>query len=480
MKDRSQEIFGNRMSRSTVRKAEKNRRALMRKFGDDALVGYPLGLTANTVLSPLGVKNVTVGEGEALDPSRAIVIGNIRMGFGHYRIAMAIASAASARGYTPCWMDFASNDASGSKIIRHLNSLYSMGSRLSQKSKLFNKFYWEPLNSEGFRKLTYNASDQKMTELMAPLCAGLPQSIPFAGTHTWTTQAAVHAGLTNVANVICDNWPMALHLAEGSTHFVQTPSAYTGYRLLNGMTKEPTSCPMPASAIRFAGHYIDHEFVANLDADTDRRMERIRNGKARRILLTVGGAGAQGELYKRIIAEAAPYVKAGKAVLFVNTGDHKGVNREILSHLTSLGLDAKEFFDDWNATSRFCGDALSSDVKGAYIFNHSDIFAAVYCTNLLIRASDVMITKPSELAFYPVPKIMVKRIGGHEAWGAIRSAEVGDGTIEIPATEQAVQVMKLMLDENDLLSLYNESILKQKSIGTYDGAYRVIDHLTQR
>ena len=163
MKDRSQEIFGNRMSRSTVRKAEKNRRALMRKFGDDALVGYPLGLTANTVLSPLGVKNVTVGEGEALDPSRAIVIGNIRMGFGHYRIAMAIASAASARGYTPCWMDFASNDASGSKIIRHLNSLYSMGSRLSQKSKLFNKFYWEPLNSEGFRKLTYNASDQKMT-----------------------------------------------------------------------------------------------------------------------------------------------------------------------------------------------------------------------------------------------------------------------------------------------------------------------------
>ncbi len=43
---------------------------------------------------------------------------------------------------------------------------------------------------------------------------------------------------------------------------------------------------------------------------------------------------------------------------------------------------------------------------------------------------NVLVTKPSELAFYPVPKLFIKRVGGHEQWGAIHSAEIGDGTLE--------------------------------------------------
>ncbi len=48
-----------------------------------------------------------------------------------------------------------------------------------------------------------------------------------------------------------------------------------------------------------------------------------------------------------------------------------------------------------------------------------------------MRVMDVIITKSSELAFYPVPKIMYERVGGHEMWGAIRNAELGDGTVEV-------------------------------------------------
>jgi len=55
-------------------------------------------------------------------------------------------------------------------VLEKLNGLYSFGSRLSQKSALFNRLYWEPLNSEGFRKLSYNAVDQKVSELMATPC----------------------------------------------------------------------------------------------------------------------------------------------------------------------------------------------------------------------------------------------------------------------------------------------------------------------
>ena len=67
----------------------------------------------------------------------------------------------------------------------------------------------------------------------------------------------------------------------------------------------------------------------------------------------------------------------------------------------------------------------------------NNTFHAVYATNYLMRAMDVMITKPSELAFYPVPKIFNAGVGGHEMWGAIRAAEIGDSTVEtrtIPQT----------------------------------------------
>ena len=61
-------------------------------------------------------------------PEKAVVVGNIRMGFGHYRISIAIASCAKALGYTPVWMDLASFDATGSKMIHDQNNLYSLAS----------------------------------------------------------------------------------------------------------------------------------------------------------------------------------------------------------------------------------------------------------------------------------------------------------------------------------------------------------------
>ncbi len=74
------------------------------------------------------------------DTEKGIIVGNIRMGFGHYRISIAMASAAHALGYTPYWMDLNSYPTTTcTKVISAQNDLYSMGSRLSQKSRLFNK-----------------------------------------------------------------------------------------------------------------------------------------------------------------------------------------------------------------------------------------------------------------------------------------------------------------------------------------------------
>jgi hypothetical protein len=478
--ERWKTIFSNPVSPSTIRKAERAKQKYIKKFGDDANCSYVYQLETNDVLGPLfGVKTIKVTEGgvmgEILDREKGILIGNIRMGFGHYRISMAMASAAHAMGYTPYWFDMhAFQQTTGGKVIGYLNKLYSMGSRWSQKYPLFNQLFWEPISAKGFKKLSYNAVDQKVSELMMPACINLPKDMPFIATHVWPAQAAVHAGLSKVVNAIPDNWPMGLHLAEGAIHTVQTPSAFLGYKTLKGMKGEHVLNPIPRGEIFETGHYVDHELVANLDADCGARLERIHAGKTLRVLLTVGGAGAQGEIYAKIIRHLLPKVREGKVALLINVGDHKSVWDSLVREIPEIVDGANTYFDAWGETCAFADRALVEEIKGIHVFYHQDIFAAVYATNLLMRSCDFMITKPSELAFYPVPKLMLKRLGGHEAWGAIRTAELGDGTIECETVERTLQMLDLMLEELEILESMNGHILKANQAGVYNGAYEVV------
>ena len=58
--------------------------------------------------------------------------------------------------------------------------------------------------------------------------------------------------------------------------------------------------------LRYTGHYIDHELVSNVEADCDARLARKRDGKPMRFLLTIGGAGAQRELFAAVIRRLMP------------------------------------------------------------------------------------------------------------------------------------------------------------------------------
>lgn len=481
--ERSKKIFGNEISNKVYNKAVKEKKKHIKKFGDDSNKVYHLSVEENVTLAPfIGIKNIVTSTGnESIDTDTGIIIGNIRMGFGHYRISMAIASAAYSMGYTPYWFDLHSySETTGGKVIAHLNSLYSMGSRWSQKYPLFNKFYWEPLNSEGFRKLSYNAIDQKVTELMTPIFKELPKDMPFIATHVWPAQAAIHAGLKRVVNVIPDNWPMALHLAEGSIHTVQTPSCFLGYKTLNGMNGKKLLKPIPDKELYEVGHYIDHELVVNLDYDCKNRLNRIQNKKAKRILLTVGGAGAQKEIFVAIIQQLMPLIKERKVALYINVGDHKGVLDGLCEEIPELSSISQNYFNDWNKTCAFAQMALDNEISGIHTFYNEDIFAAVYSTNLLMRSCDILITKPSELAFYPVPKLLIKRVGGHEAWGAVRAAEVGDGTIECETVGRTLQMIDLMLNSDEILTMLCNNIIKANKIGIYNGAYKAVELATRK
>ena len=481
------EIFGNEISKKDYKKAVKGQKKFIKKFGDDRTTEYPLALADNPVITgPLGVKNIIIsdensGKKELEMPEKPIIIGNIRMGFGHYRISMAMASAAHSLGYTPLWLDLNSfPQTTCTKIISYQNDLYSLGSRLSQKFSLFNKLVWEPLNYEGFKKLSYNAGDQKNAELMTPIFHQIPKDTPLIATHVWPAQAAIHAGMKNVVNAIPDNWPMALHLAQGSLHTVQTYNAYFGYRSLHGFVDGKILNPIPANQILYTGHYIDDEMVRNIEEDCGKRIDRATNGKPLRFLLTIGGAGAQGEFFAKIIKALLPYVNQKKATIYVNCGDYQNVwenMKNIIPQLADQSL-CHTHFDDWDQEVLFANKAISGDddfsSTGIHAFCNKDIFAAVYITNLLIRASDILVTKPSELAFYPVPKLFIKRVGGHEMWGAIHSAEIGDGTQECESPEYACAMLEMILQDPNVICGMCNSIIRNKKDGIYDGAYNAV------
>ena len=457
--DKSSVIFGNPIDPKVVQKAEKAKAGFLKKFGDDTDKVYHLGLKPIDQIPELGIVNLVHSDQPLELPENALIVGNIRMGFGHYRIAMAIASCARALGRQPVWFDLASFDATGSKMIRHQNDLYSMGSKLSQKVGLFNKLYWEPLNSEGFRQITYNAGDQKNAELLIPLFRDLPRDVPYVGTHVWPSQGAIHAGLTHVVNAIPDNWPMGLHLAEGSIHTVQTPFAYLGYKKLNGMAKTALK-PMPDADLYDVGHYIDHELVEGVEHDCGKRLERLDTGKPVRFLMTVGGAGAGGDLYLAMTRHLLPYIKAGKAELWINFGDHLTMWDVFKKEMPELEQQVKTYFDDYAGLKAWAATLDNDSPAGITAFCHKDIFEAVYSTNLLMRKCDVLVTKPSELAFYPVPKLMMRHIGGHEVYGAVHAQELGDSDT--------------LIQDPAILRHMCRRIVELKNQGVYNGGYEVV------
>jgi hypothetical protein len=275
-----------------------------------------------------------------------------------------------------------------------------------------------------------------------------------------------------------DNWPMAFQLTEGAKHGVQSPSGYYGFRIMHGFDEtNKIMNPVPSDAIHYVGHHVDHELVENIEVDCEARLRRMNNNEPRRFLITMGGAGAQKELFRAVIEHCIPLIKDDKVALFVNLGDHKD-NWDWLQNELGHNQGMIQSHFTWDDTKNLADRIRNEPARGLHVFLHDSIFHAVYSTNYLMRVVDVMITKPSELAFYPVPKIFNERVGGHEMWGAIRGAEIGDGTIETRTIPHTLQAIDLLASEDDLLQMYCDCIVKNKSIGIYDGAYKCVELAT--
>ena len=471
MTDKSSVIFNNEIDKKTIKGANKSKAKYIKKYGDDSNADYKISFQDIDTLDFIDATNIVFGTENQKFEDNALIVGNIRMGFGHYRISIAMASAARALGYKPYWLDLASFDATGSKMIREQNKLYSIASRISQKSKLFNKLLWEPLNSEGFKKITYNAKDQRNSELLVPIFKNIDKDIPYIATHVWPSQGAIHAGMTHVVNAIPDNWPMGLHLSEGAIHAVQTPFAYFGYKTLNGFAKKPLN-GIPEEELKMVGCFIDHELLVDLENDNKRRKKRIASGKPLRILMTVGGAGAGFDMFLAMVKHLIPYVKEKKVALFINFGDHKDVYEKMIKKIPEI--QTENYFNQYAELKKLVADIKEGDAEGVYAIYNEDIFKAVYSTNLLMPVTDLLITKPSELAYYQIPKLFMKHIGGHEVYGAINGREYGDATPECPTKKTITAMLDRLISDKEIIPHLCDQIDYLKKIGHYDGAYECV------
>ncbi len=195
-----------------------------------------------------------------------------------------------------------------------------------------------------------------MSELFADLHRSLPAETPLLGSHMWNTMGAVAGDMTHVVDMMFDNWPMAFQVIEGAQHAVQSPSGYYGFRTMRGFDeKNAILKPMPSDALHYVGHHVDHEIVENIEYDSGQRLARMANGEPRRYLLTMGGAGAQRDLFRAIVEHMMPMVDAGEATLMVNLGDHEDNwewmkaelgSRLLTSTSTEHGMTPKGFADE--------------------------------------------------------------------------------------------------------------------------------------
>ena len=121
----------------------------------------------------------------------------------------------------------------------------------------------------------------------------------------------------------------------------------------------------------------------------------------------MGGAGAQLKFVTALVKARAPLIKDGHVQLFLNAGDHIHMKNAFETTLKEVELEytheptMKCVRDFWSKTK------TEEPTHQVTLFAFDGYFMAVATTNILCEVSDMLAAKPSELAFYPIPKLMI-------------------------------------------------------------------------
>jgi hypothetical protein len=431
-------------------------------LANDPAGTIPLELRDHPEVPGLAACHAAAPGAAPLDTSeRDLTVGTVRMGFGHHRIAYSVYTWAMALDQRPVLHDLLDIDSPESATIAGIDAFYSRWSRRAADLGGLIEWAWGKAMQQGdLDSLRFSC---RLAERVAPLMRQLPRDLPVISTYPLCGQIAVACGFERVVNLVVDNYPQHFLLVPGALNLVQSPGNHTQLLQLG----------MPPESLATAGAWVSHGIAANAVSDSALRIERHRARRPLRLLVPVGGAGAQRVYINALLGRLAPLLRDGRVHLLLNAGDHDHMEAAFRRRLEELALEHQRV-DSYAALRSFCSDhALDGPEPGpapVTLFHFERHFEAFSATDLLIRVCDVMATKPSELAFFPVPKLHIRRVGDHEAASALRSMELGDGTPECRTVDQAMGTLGLMLEPTGLLERMNEDIALHSRSRLYDGS----------
>jgi hypothetical protein len=395
---------------------------------------------------------------------KPIIVGTVRMGFGHHRIAYSAVTWALECGAQPYLLDILGIDCEETQRVTEMDKMYSKASRISSNmGGIVDEIWSKMMLSGGVNALRISCL---LAEQLKPLMASLPKDVPLIAAHPWIGQIAVACGMKTVINLVIDNHPQYFVLVPGAYNLVQAPSYFS--KLLN--------MGIPAATLQYAGHWVSSEIAGNAKADCEARIVRCQKKLPLRVLIAIGGAGAQQKYVQGFVLGMRPLLESGRVKLYINSGDHSFMAEHLRGLFEKEGLEfalhrsqaALDGFCKEHALGRL--DHVVSDPM-VTIFNFETHYEAFRATDYLIRVCDVLATKPSELAFFPVPKLHLRHVGGHECYSATRSCELGDGTVECTTVPMALQHLELMAQEvSPLLLQMNRSIIENDRAKVYNGS----------
>lgn len=399
------------------------------------------------------------------DTKKPVVVATIRMGFGHHRIAYSTCSWALKMGHPTIFHDLLSIESPESALIKNTDDLYSKFSRYASEMGGVVEKLWGSMmlsgDADALRVASFTAAH------LQPLLTAYPKDICLITTHQLCALVASAAGFTNVCNLVVDNFAQWFLTVPKTLNLVQGPVNYQNFMRMGVKQEE----------LGWAGHWCPAELVTNIPDDCARRIDRRNGSEPLRLLIPVGGAGAQRTFIVKFVAALAPLVREGKVQLFLNAGDHSHMKAAFLEVLDKTGLN----FDTVNSTEgvmsfqKLLLDAKNDPAKNVTLFCFDEYFPAVATTDILARVADVLCCKPSELAFYCLPKLHIRRVGDHEAQSASRASECGDGTVEAREVSDAMDYVDLFLRQKDFLVSMNEAIIKNNHIGIYNGCKKAVE-----
>jgi hypothetical protein len=168
-------------------------------------------------------------------------------------------------------------------------------------------------------------------------------------------------------------------------------------------------------------------------------------------MFAVGGAGAQVEMVRRILAGLKDKLRSGQVRLTFSCGIMRRIFERVVGDINRAGLSG-----EINRTIQIVYD--------------QDVFVYLDRFNQALRKTDVLWTKPSELTFYcglGLPILMAEPIGAQEELNRRWLREIHAGVDAPGSPESCGEWLYDLRDSGRLAEAAWDGFLKARKLGTY-------------